>query len=286
MAYFGFAPLSCITKSPAAVGAGEGWMAAWSVERYKDARLDAGVSGATLNHDLVALSQFFNWAIERGWCLQNPVTDVSKPSLANAVRINPISSSDEECYFEAARAISQDLYDLTRLMLLQGCRPMELMSLRCEEVHLHVEHPFLKITKGKTLAARRTLHLTPESYEILKRRKQENDTWIFPSHRKNGEHLVTLNTAHDTCIERAGLSARRFLIYDFRHAFATRMATEAECDLVTLKTLMGHSSLAMVLKYVHPNQESMRLAMQKYSKMNDAKIREGIKLVKKDDSNR
>jgi hypothetical protein len=42
------------------------------------------------------------------------------------------------------------------------------------------------------------------------------------------------------------------------------MATEAKVDLPTLATIMGHSGLKMVMRYVHPQASMQRQAMRDY----------------------
>jgi integrase len=86
-------------------------------------------------------------------------------------------------------------------------------------------------------------------------------TWIFPSQRKPGDHAGRLNNAHDRICEKAGLS---FVIYDLRHTFATRMA-EGGTDLATLAAILGHGSIRMVQKYVHPTAEHKKAAMRRYA---------------------
>lgn len=71
----------------------------------------------------------------------------------------------------------RDLHDLGRLMLNQGCRPDELLSLRKEAVDL--ERGTMRIAAGT--AARRTLKLMPESRSILAARTSGDSRWIFPS---------------------------------------------------------------------------------------------------------
>ena len=160
----------------------------------------------------------------------------------------------------------RDLFDLGRLMLNQGCRPEEVVTLRSSDVDL--ERCQLRIREGKSVAARRTLDLTPESREILAHRMAAalghggvnsapvppTESWIFPASRRSGEHVGRLN-------EKAGLS---FVLYDLRHTFATRMA-EAGVDLATLASILGHSSIRIVQIYVHPTADHKKAAMAKYA---------------------
>ena len=233
-----------------------------AIEGYKAWRFEAhGVRPVTVRRDLDALSVFFGrYASKFGWCSSNPVSEVKRPSDADAIRIYVIPEAEEKAYFaKAAEMKLWNIHDLGRLMLNQGCRPEELLALKRDAVDL--ERGVIAIRGGKSRAARRTLDLTNESREILGRRIAAGESqWVFPSSRKPGHHIVKLNGSHDTvCIE-AGVS---FVIYDLRHTWATRMA-QAGCDIVTLAALLGHSGLRLVARYVHPTAEHKRKAMQRF----------------------
>jgi integrase len=55
-----------------------------------------------------------------------------------------------------------------------------------------------------------------------------------------------------------------FVLDDFRHTFATRMA-EAGVDLATLASILGHSSIRIVQRYVYPTAEHKKNAVAKYA---------------------
>lgn len=57
--------------------------------------------------------------------------------------------------------------------------------------------------------------------------------------------------------------ALHFVLYDFRHTFATQMA-QAGVDLASLAAILGHNSLRVVQKYVYPTAEHQQLAMNKF----------------------
>ena len=231
------------------------------IELYKTHRLEHNrVTQITLRHDLHALSVFFRkYAVKAGWALSNPTMEVTKPSGV-AHRIHVVTPEEEKAYFDVA-AKSRNLYDVTRLMLLQGCRPEEIMSL--QQKHIDLKVGTMQIAGGKSEAARRLLDLTAESVEIFTRRLETPNKWVFPSPRRPGEHITQLKGPHDTACRDAEVA---FVMYDFRHTFATRMLTEHGVDPVTLKDLMGHSTVVTVLNnYVHPSKEGKRLAMKKYS---------------------
>lgn len=244
--FFGKIPVGLITEA--------------EIENYKTWRsTEHKVRDVTIRHDLHALSTFFQYATKQRWTRNNPIRNVKIPSDSDAVRIHVITVEEEREYFQRA-ARNQNLYDLAILIRNQGMRPEEVLSLRKEDVNL--ERGQLHIRRGKTKAARRTLDLTTESVSILAARCEKAATWLFPSDRKSGKHVRRMNHAHDTaCREGKGKTALTFVLYDFRHTFATRMA-EAGIDLPTLAAILGHSSIRMVEKYIHPTASHRRSAMK------------------------
>jgi integrase len=236
------------------------------LEEYKAWRVnDHGIRDITLRHDLHALSKFFGYAVKQRWAIDNPIRNVTIPSDADAIRIHVLNFEEEREYFLRA-AKHRDLNDLGRLILNQGMRPEEVTSLRKSDVNLH--HGQLRIIGGKSPAARRTLDLTSESRVILARRMAGDSKWIFPSSRNPGQSITRVNGAHDRlCAEasKAGI-VFTFVLYDFRHTFATRIA-QAGIDLATLAAILGHSSIRLVQRYVHPTAEHKRAAMLQYDEI-------------------
>jgi site-specific recombinase XerC len=145
------------------------------VERYKVWRLTgdenaAPVKTVTLRHDLDNLSKFFVWAMKMRMATSNPVSGVEKPSTEDAIRMYILSEAEEFLYFELAVARSVDLHDVATIIVNQGMRPEEVIEIEKRNVDLIART--LRIPSGKTKAARRTLRLTADSFDILKRRIQ------------------------------------------------------------------------------------------------------------------
>jgi integrase len=70
--------------------------------------------------------------------------------------------------------------------------------------------------------------------------------------------------AHSAAVTRAKIT-RRFPLYDLRHTFAT-CAVASGTDLPTLSSLLGHASILMTMRYVHPAAEQKPVAMEKFEK--------------------
>ncbi len=158
------------------------------------------------------------------------------------------------------------LCDVTRIILDQGMRPEEVMSLRVE--HVDFEKGVLRLVDGKSRAAKRVLVMTPATKEILaKRVAGRGQGWVFEG-KKAGTHLTKLNNAHDAVIGKIGAE---FVMYEFRHTFATRFG-EKVGDPIALAPILGHSSLRVVMKYCHPQASHTAKAMQTYIRTIDATV--------------
>ncbi len=78
------------------------------------------------------------------------------------------------------------------------------------------------------------------------------------------EPIGSVKKAHKAAVERAKIK-RYFRLYDLRHTFATR-AVASGADLPTLSALLGHTSIQMTMRYVHPAAEQKRIAIEKFEK--------------------
>ncbi len=136
-------------------------------------------------------------------------------------------------------------------------RPKEVFSIQKADVEL--DERYLFVPKGKTKFARRTIPLSDAVLEVLRRRMEgSKGEWLFP-HRKDPERPMPACRSHDTVVRKLGLG---FRLYDLRHTFGSRAAM-AGVDLPTLKELMGHSSITLTMRYVHPTPAHKKEAIEK-----------------------
>ena len=216
------------------------------------------VKDVTIRHDLHALSTGYRYFLSHEWARENPVEKVKIPSDKDAVRIHVLNAEEERIYFEAARKMGEGrgwrggkgaLYDVGRIMILQGCRPDEVMRMHAREMDL--DRNQFRIAWSKSQAGKRTLEMAPEVREIITRRLISDPRgYLFPGDRE-GRHLTKLNAPHNRILEQTGLN---FVLYDLRHTFATRKAL-AGVPISVIQHLLGQSSLRVVERYVHISQE-------------------------------
>ena len=111
--------------------------------------------------------------------------------------------------------------------------------------------------------------MTEEAREILQlRTARANGPYLF-SHRSDPTRpLTSVHRGHLVALREAKIRPP-FRVYDLRHTFGSRCAM-AGVDLPTLKELMGHSTISMTMRYVHPTPEHKRQAVRKLEQFNVA----------------
>jgi integrase len=149
------------------------------------------------------------------------------------------------------------LRDVATVLLDCGLRPEECYRLRWE----HVRENALHVPFGKTANARRSIPLSSRAVALLNMRQSISATeWVFPAPTKTGHmEQSTLKKRHATACELAGVGELPF--YTFRHTCLTRWSSHM--DPYTLAYYAGHSDFATTRRYVHPDMETGRAAMER-----------------------
>jgi integrase len=191
-------------------------------------------SRSTANRYLALIRRVFNWAVERGYLENNPISGI-KPYKENPGRTRWLRHEEAERLLMECEKIPR-LYMFTAIALLTGMRLGEIESLRWGDIDL--ERGTIRIPDSKTGQAR-IIPLEEPLKRIL-------ETWP-----KTGELVLgkfTHKKAFMGAVKRAGLSDFRF--HDLRHTYAS-WKVMAGVDLRTIAGLLGHRTLAMVMRYSH-----------------------------------
>jgi integrase len=115
----------------------------------------------------------------------------------------------------------------------------------------------------------RNVPLTARVVEMLKNLRPHKAGYVF--HRSHGQpvYQTWLNQQHSDL--RALLKLPTELVpHSFRHTYGTRLG-ESGADAFTIRQLMGHSSVTVSQKYVHPTPETVERAVQRLEKLNQGK---------------
>jgi integrase len=233
------------------------------VEQFKVQRFDE-ISAAGTNRDLAALRYMLNFAVRLGYTVRNPVSGVRfLEEGPGSMRI--ISHEEERIYLAAADSLQ---HDLAILILDTGMRPGEVFTIRAENMHLDERYLFNPF--GKTRFARRNVPLTDRVIEVLRNRMgKAKGAYLFPHRKDPNKPMTEANRGHEQVFRRTDLDY--FRIYDLRHTFGSR-SIMAGVDLPTLKELMGHSTITITMRYVHPTPEHKRAACEKLERFNTARL--------------
>jgi len=234
-------------------------------EKRQNAHDGSTVSPATVNRALATLRLIFNY-LE----LRCPIKKGMFFKEEGLMRV--ITAKEELAYLREA---SQPLKDIATIILQTGMRPEEVF--RMEVRHIDFDRRTIFNPFGKTKTAKRLIPMTQDIHELLKVRVARKESpWVFYSPAGAGReahferHIGSVRKAHDAAVARAGIDDA-FRLYDLRHTYATR-AAEAGVDVLTLAALLGHQTVQMTMRYVHPTDAHKVEAAKKLEMYNGQAI--------------
>jgi len=230
-----------------------------AIEGYKVHRR-AEVSGSTVNRELALLKRMFNLAINWDLFLDaNPVRKVKFFREFNT-GLRVVSPEEEKSLLENA---SPYLQDLIRFALNTGLRTGEIFALRWSNVDL--QKGILVIFAQKTQRLRE-VPINSETRKVLESwhlAKKNVSVFYNP---ETGKPFVDLKAGFALACKKAGISGVTW--HTLRHTFASRLVANG-VDIVTVKELLGHSSITVTMRYAHTNFDSKRAAVEKLDGFGD-----------------
>lgn len=238
------------------------FLTASMIEQYKRYRLDQiGPKNRQINLELLALSKFWSWAHEYGYCSTPPIKMKKLPYK----RPTPQILSKDECL-----AIFRNAGPYRQALLLclyhSGLRASEAMGLLREDVFLDSGYMriFGKGGKTRTVALTKVLTAALSRHfklmdELYQKSKVDFDTsLVFPSLR-TGKQLTDLRRPLWNAISKAGIK-RKVTPHILRHSFATHLL-EGGADLRTIQELLGHEDIQTTQIYTHVAMDRKKKAI-------------------------
>ena len=142
------------------------------------------------------------------------------------------------------------------MALNTGMRLQEILSLKWERVHIdNTIEPFVELDETKN-NQKRFIPLNDDLVQMLDSISNNHPEYVFVS--LHGHPLKSIKTAFATTLRKAQI--RDFRFHDLRHTFASHFVMSGG-DLLTLKEILGHSSLQMVMRYAHLASAHKRLLL-------------------------
>jgi integrase len=205
-------------------------------------------SGATVNRYIAALSSCLSYAVKQDWIERNPCFKTNKQA-ENEGRLRFLTEDDELPRLLDECRKHDILYLAVILSLTTGARQEEIMSLRWTQIDF--KRRVIQLEKTKN-GSRRALPLVGESCSLLTQRfeaRDEKEARVFPpsSRAKKGDYL-DLRRPWEDALRRANIPD--FHWHDLRHTAASYLVMNG-VSLAEVAKILGHKTLAMVLRYVH-----------------------------------
>jgi integrase len=157
------------------------------------------------------------------------------------------------------------LRPIVLLALNTGLRRGELFSLQWKDVNLRTK--WLTVA-GKTSKSEQTrqVPLNVEAATILESWRRQSrrslaQPSVFPGN--SGKRLTSITTAWRRLRKLSNL--RNFHFHDLRHHFASRLV-QLGVDLTSVRELLGHSDIKMVLRYAHLAPGGLAIAVEQVSR--------------------
>ena len=130
------------------------------LEAFKIWRRDNGIHDNTLHKQLLLMRKFFQYARKHGWIDGDPFargqdTEVRIPAERESEAMHVLSPEEQTEYLAAAKQESMDLFDVATILVEQGPRPDEVMSLTQRNIDLVNRHFTIweNSTEGKSRSA-------------------------------------------------------------------------------------------------------------------------------------
>jgi integrase len=265
----------------------------WLIEGWRKRQLEERRQPVTINRNLQRLQGVLSKAVEWKVLERHPFSGLKPLKTDRTGRVRYLSAEEETRLREAllqreeslrrarirfnewltargrptlplrTEEYADHLRPIVLVALNTGLRRSELFQLRWKDVDLngrwlHVDGATAK--NGQT----RRIPLNTEALTILETwRSQASDAepFVFPG--AGGKRLKRIDRAWQRLCKRAALQGFRF--HDLRHHFASRLV-QSGVDLNTVRELLGHADITMVLRYAHLSPDRLATAVEKVAR--------------------
>ncbi|MGH9503835.1 MAG: tyrosine-type recombinase/integrase [Terriglobales bacterium] len=218
-----------------------------------------GYERSTVNRHLATLKRALRLAAR--WRIIDRVPGIEL--LAGENQREFVLTRDQQSeYFDAC---PEFLGNWAQFALETGMRRKEIASIRWADISVdpvgNARRGYVHVRGTKSKNSRRNLSLTTTAQAILLRQREISScdyVFVMDTNHEKRASISGINHAHERVRDLTGLPAE-FVLHSLRHTFGTRLG-EAGADAFTIMRIMGHSTITVSQRYVHPTPETMENA--------------------------
>ncbi len=226
---------------------------------------------ATVNKNIRTLKSSLNRAVELGYLLKNPVSNV-KQLREPERKVRVLRGMEIERLLVACHSIRWKAF--VTLALFTGMRLSELTALRWEDVDFQRKTVWVVNTPGHQTKSKknRTLGLMDKPAAILKQ-LPNNGPHVFQT-QDGDKWKNNIQRGFIAIVKKAGI--KYCTIHDLRRTFITHLA-ESGVSAIVVKELAGHDSIETTLKYYTNISSAVQRSAQE--KLSDALMGGNEKII-------
>jgi integrase len=216
----------------------------------------------TVNRHRSLLSLTYRLAIRNGKVRENPVGQVPRKQ-ENNIRTRFLEPEEEASLRVKIRALYPAREPEFDLALHTGMRRNEQWKLRWQDVNLRARIITIPQSKHGALRHVPINSVAGKALETLSKSRNDSLYVCAGSDQREGRDWERW---FEGCLGEAKIADFRW--HDLRHTFASRLAM-AGVSLRTLAELLGHKTLAMVMRYAHLAPAHLRDAVERIAPPTD-----------------
>ncbi len=247
------------------------------IDQFTAKMVNEDYSGASVNRALATLRRALHLALR--WKIISGVPQIKM--LGENARSFVLSREQQGEYLEACPTF---LRNFAEFALETGCRRKELCHLRWGDIYVkpvgRAQLGYTHISGTKSKYSKRDIPLTATAQSVLLRQRTiSNCEYVFVSdsdHTKPAS-ASALNHSHERVRRLLNLDPE-FVLHSLRHTYATRLG-KAHVDAFTIQKLLGHSSIVISQRYVHPTAGAMEDAVKSLEAANGEFLAEALPTI-------
>lgn len=225
------------------------------INRFIEKRQAEGISGRTVNLDIIALRNVLKKAIDDQWLKVLP-TENLRPLKWTPHKRELVTQADIERICEAAMKVSkngQEFADYVMLMAYSGARRNEALRLKWADVDWQNEQLTIGadgLNKGREIRAVDFNQKLKQNLQQMFKRRAPDSQYVFPSPQRGDKDASTKTFMESLRLARKASGLANFNFHDCRHFFIS-YAVMSGIDFMTIARWVGHKDGGILIGKVY-----------------------------------